>query len=125
MTETDKKTVKRRKASKESLEVARVITEEVLPKEDVVTETTDTKEPIEQAQPAKELPKVDRSSKETQELPRVEVAKVATPARVVRVKATTTIRGVVGNFSYNIVAGEVYSLPENVASWLAERGRVI
>lgn len=125
MADTENKT-RRRKASKESLEVARTISEEVIPKAEPIEEAPKPEEAIEQATPAVELPKVERASKSLEpELPKIDVAKAARPVKNVRVKATATIRGMVGNFAYNIKAGEIYTLPEHVANWLAERGRVI
>lgn len=127
MSETHQNTIRRRRASKESLEVARAISEEVIPTAEPIETPIELEEAPAQAELIEEPPKAtSRVSKNTQEsIPTIDVATAKRPIKTVRVKATKTIRGVVGNFRYNIVAGEVYSLPENVASWLSERGRVI
>jgi len=111
MSETSKKPKRRGRVSKESLEVAEAISVEVA--SPVLKET---QEP--ELKAAEEMPPPKK--------PAVEVA-VATKAltRPVKVKAVATMRGQVGNFLYDIKAGNVYTLPATVAEWLISKGRAI
>lgn len=109
MTETPKKTKRRNKPSQEALEIAEAISVEVAAP---VADELEKAAVIEDPAPKKE--------------PAVEVA-VAAPAadRPTKIKATTTMRGQVGKYIYNIKAGETYTLPASVAHWLIGKGRAI
>ena len=104
---------RRKKSTKEVKEVAETIASVVVA-ESVKSE--ESPKQVEAKVVVKEQPK--------QEPVVVQVAK-AKPSKNIRVKATASIRGQYNNLRYEIVAGEVYTLPEALANLLISQGRAI
>lgn len=109
------RTYKRKKHSPEAVAVATAIAEAVaeIHEEEMVQEGA-SPEPA-----AEEIPVAQYRA------PVAVAAPAAASQRMVKVRATETIRGVYGNFRYAIEAGQTYSLPEPVATWLVSIKRAI
>lgn len=88
---------KKKKTIKEAIPVAKKIEESVVKSSPV----------------KKEIPVVDS----------IEVAPQTRPRPTKRIKATTTTKGIVGNYQFNIVRGEIYVFPDNVANFLIQQNK--
>ena len=97
----------KKKATQELVEVAKKIDKSVV---------KEAKAKVVEAKPSK---------KEVEEIVPVAVAPVKRPDPDIKVKAVSSVRGIIGNYRYEIEKGKVYTFPAYVANFLIQQGRAI